>query len=196
LPKSAIMARARRGRRDCNVSDSTDTGGLSPAARRGRLLVILASLLLLVGSTIVGYLLGRDIAGRPLAEAQQLVQQLQPEAQRLKGQIAQQGTTILTLEGKLKTAEATLHSISPAANTYNINANQSLTVGDGHLNIGLVGAPTINGITLNINGTKHLAVSGDTFDIAPDPATTCHVRVQSFDMFEAMVNASCAKAAK
>lgn len=191
-----MAARARPAGRGCNVSDSTESGGagLSPE-RRGRLLVILASLLLLAGSTVVGYLLGRDIASRPLAETLQLVQQLQPEAQRLKGQIAQQGNTIISLESKLKRAEATLHSISPTENTYNINANQSLLVGGGQLSIGLVGAPTINGVTLNINGTKHTAVSGDVFDVTPDPSTICHVRVQSFDMFETMVNASCAKTA-
>jgi hypothetical protein len=202
LQKSAIMvARARPAGRICNVSDSTESGGaaMSPAGappeRRARVLVILASLLLLIGSTVIGYLLGRDIASRPLAEALLLVHQLQPEAQQLKGKIAEQGSTIITLQTKLKRAEAALHAITPAKDTYNINANESLVVGNGNLTIGMIGAPTNNGVTLNINGVKHTAATGDIFDVTPDPSTKCHVRVQTFDMFQATVNASCTKAA-
>jgi uncharacterized protein YlxW (UPF0749 family) len=176
------------------VTDSTDTGSSDLSqARRGRLLVVLASLLLLVGSTVIGYLFGHDIARRPLAEAQQLVKQLQPEVQQLKAKIDQQTNTIISLETKLKRTAASLHAIMPSANTYTVLANQSLTAADGRLNIGLVGAPGNNGITININGKQHSAVTGDLFNVAPDAQTSCEVRVQSFDMFSALINASCAK---
>jgi hypothetical protein len=177
------------------VTDRTelDTSGSLPA-RRGRLLVILTSVLLLAGSAVVGYLLGRDIASRPLATALELLHTLQPETQRLKAQIAQQGTTIISLETKLKKAETALRSMSPKENTYTVNANQSLNVADGTLNIGLVGAPTNNTVNININGKQYSAVTGDVFNVTPDPQTQCQIRVQSFDMFEATVIASCAKA--
>jgi hypothetical protein len=176
------------------VTDSTDTGGSDLSqARRGRLLVVLTSLLLLIGSTVIGYLFGHDIARRPLAEAQQLVKQLQPEVQQLKAKIDQQTNTIILLETKLKRTAASLHAIMPSANTYTVLANQSLTAADGRLSIGLVGAPRNNGITININGKQHSAVTGDLFNVAPDAQTSCEVRVQSFDMFSALINASCAK---
>lgn len=177
------------------MTDSTESGspGLSPE-RRTRLLVVLASLLLLVGSTVVGYLLGRDIARRPLADAQQLVKQLQPEVQQLKAKIDKQTNTIISLETKLTRTARSLHAIMPSANTYTILANQSLMVAGGHLTIGLVGSPRNTGITININGKQHSAATGDVYKIAPDAQTACEVRVQSFDMFSALVNATCAKA--
>ena len=69
-----------------------------------------------------------------------------------------------------------------------------MVVGDGHLTIGLIGAPSNNAIMLNIDGKQHTAATGDVFDVTPDPATTCQVQVQSFDMFQALVTASCKKA--
>ncbi len=174
-------------------SSQSSGSGLSPA-RRGRLLVVLASVLLLVGSTIIGYMFGHDLARRPLNDALQLVQQLQPQAQKLKATIDQQSTTIISLETKLKRSEAALHAVKPAENTYNINANQALSIGDGKLTIGLIGPPSINGLTLNINGKQHKAVTGDIFEVTPDPETTCRIKVQSFDMFEALLNATCDKA--
>jgi hypothetical protein len=177
------------------VTDSTESSGSGLSqARRSRLLVVLASLLLLVGSTVIGYLLGRDIARRPLTEAQQLVKQLQPEVQQLKAKIDQQANTIISLETKLTRTARSLHAIMPTANTYTVLANQSLIAADGHLTIGLVGAPRNSGITININGKQYSAVTGDMFKIAFDPQTACEVRVQSFDMFSALVVATCTKA--
>jgi hypothetical protein len=184
------------------VTDSTQSGRPaqnSPrsgvlATRRGRLLVASAAVLLLLGSTVGGYLFGRDLAGRPLEAATQLIQQLQPENQKLKALILNQTATIAELEARLKKVQTTLNAIRPSENTYKVNGNQSVIVGGGHLTIGLVGPPTNESINININGKQHLAATGDVFDIAPAPATTCQVRVQSFDMFEAIVYASCTTA--
>jgi hypothetical protein len=178
------------------VTDSTQSGasGGPPPARRTRLLVVLASVLLLVGSTVIGYMFGRDLAQRPLNDAMQLVHQLQPEVQKLRTQIDKQSIEVISLQTRLKRAETSLHAIRPAENTYNINANQSLSIDNGKLTVGLVGPPSINGVVLNINGKQHHAVTGDLFDVAPDPATACHVKVQSFDMFQTYVNAICTKA--
>jgi len=190
-----LARQRRRGGRNCKVTDGTDSGRAgSRPARKGALLVILASVLLLVGSTVVGYLLGRDLARRPLASALQLLQQLQPEAQKFKAKIDEQTNVIIGLETKLKRTEAILHSILPKENTYTVLANQSISVAGGHILIGLIGAPRNNGITLNINGKQHQASTGDMFAITPDPATNCQVKVQSFDMFEATIYANCAKA--
>lgn len=153
-----------------------------------------ATVLLLVGSTVAGYLLGRDLASSPLEAATLLIQQIQPENQKLKATILSQNATMTELGAQLKKVQADLNAIRPSENTYKVTGNQSLIVGGGHLTIGLVGPPTNQSINININGKQHFAVTGDVFDIAPDPATTCQVRVQSFDMFEANVYASCTTA--
>ena len=176
------------------MSDGIQTGQAEAAPRRPLVVVVAASLLLLVGSTAGGYLLGRDIARRPLAESQQLVQQLQPQVQQLKAKNADDGNTIISLQRDLKRAQTALHEIRPKQNTYSVTANESLIVGDGHLTIGLIGAPRNDSILLNINGKTDRAVTGDVFNVTPDPATACQVRIQSFDMFQALVNATCTKA--
>jgi hypothetical protein len=157
----------------------------------GRFLVISISALLMVGGAIGGYLLGRDMAKRPLADATELIGRLQPENQRLKQTTLSQTTEIATLRSQLVAAQTTLHGLLPSENTYNINANQSLIVAGGHLTVGLIGPPSNREITISINGKQYSAVTGDIFNIAPDPATACEVRVQSFDMFSAAVNALC-----
>jgi hypothetical protein len=170
---------------------STVWGGLL-LSRWSRFRVVSVSVLLMLGGMAWGYLLGRDLANRPLADATQLIRQLQPENQRLKTQVAAENARIASLQAKLKSIQAALDAMSPAKNTYKISPNQSVIVADGRLTIGLIGSPTNRSVTININGKQHTAVSGDVFDIASDPSTTCQVRVQSFDMFKATLTALCA----
>ena len=158
------------------------------------MLVASATVLLLVGSTVVGYLLGRDLANNPLEAATSLLQQIQPENQRLKATVLNQNATIAELGAQLKKVQSDLNAIRPSENTYKINGNQSLIVGDGHLTVGLVGPPTNESVNININGKQHRAATGDVFEVAPDPATACRVRVQSFDMIEVIVHATCTAA--
>jgi hypothetical protein len=183
------------------VTNTTDSGrsvpkrpkvwGWALLARWGWLRVVALSALLMVGGLAWGYLFGRDLANRPLADATQLIRQLQPENQRLKTEVITQNVRIASLEAKLKSVQAALNAISPAENAYKISPNQSVIVADGRLTIGLIGSPTNQNVAININGKRHTAASGDVFEIASDPSTTCQVRVQSFDMFKATVTASC-----
>ena len=166
----------------------------SSAARRGRLLVVAVTACLMLGGAIVGYLLGRQLADRPLADATKLIQQLQPENQRLRTTVIDQNVKLTALQAKFTKVQAALEAIMPSKDTYKIFPNQSMIVGDGHLTIGLVGPPTNEFVNININGKQHSAVTGDIFKIMPDPATTCEVRVRGFDMFEVMFSASCAAA--
>ena len=101
---------------------------------------------------------------------------------------------ISTLQAKLKNAQATLDAIMPAENTYNVTPNQSVIIGDGRLTIGLVGSPGNEGVTLNINGKQQTVAAGQVVTVAADASTNCQLAVQSFDMFRAIVNASCASA--
>jgi hypothetical protein len=190
--------------RNCKVAKTTDSNRsvqkrsrvwawLLPA-RWGWFRVIIIGLLFTLGGLAWGYLFGRDLANRPLANATQLIRQLQPENQRLKTHIAALNTTIASLQAKLRNVQAVLDALSPAENTYTISPNQSVIVADGRLTIGLIGSPTNQNVAVNINGKRHTAASGDVFDIASDPSTTCQVRVQSFDMFKATVTALCTAA--
>ena len=175
------------------MTDSTqaDRAASYAAARRNSLVVIAASILLLVISAVVGYFFGRDLARKPLRDAQQLIAQLQPESLKMKTEMVEQSAKVASLENKLATVQTALNQIRPSDNTYNVNANQSLIVANGQLTVGLVGPPSNDYVVLNINGKQYRAATGDVFPVVPNPKTTCDVRLQSFDMFQAVVYAAC-----
>jgi hypothetical protein len=75
-----------------------------------------------------------------------------------------------------------------------IHPNQTLIVGDGHLSVGLVGAPGNDSILLDVNGKQQAVAAGQTISVAPDPATQCQLSVQSFDVFKATLVATCSGA--
>jgi hypothetical protein len=156
-------------------------------ARGRRILTLLVILAAIVGA----YVLGLELVYRDLADSKQLVQQLQSESQKFKDQIVDQDTKLVALQGTVAKLQATLDALMPTKDTYQISANQSLIVANGRLTVGLVGAPTNLGIVVNINGKQHMAVSGDVIEAAVDPSTTCHVRIQAFDMFKAVITATC-----
>jgi hypothetical protein len=67
-----------------------------------------------------------------------------------------------------------------------------VVVGDGRLTLGLVGLPTTDGVTINVNGKQYTVAAGAVIDVA-DASAPCKVAVQSFDMFKATVTASCSE---
>ncbi len=156
-------------------------------ARRRRLLTIVLVLAAIFGA----YVLGFENTRHELADEKQLVQQLQLEGQKLKDQVDSLNAKLLAEETSSRKLSATLNELMPAKDTYQIVANQSLIVANGRLTIGLVGSPGNQGIDININGKQRPAVSGDVIEVPGDPSTTCHVRVQAFDMFTALVTATC-----
>jgi cell division protein FtsB len=162
-----------------------------PAAQQQRRFRLIAALLIL-GFGVAGYVLGRVSGHFDITAARQLNQQLQTENQNFKTQISGLNARIAVMQAALNTSQAALDAIMPRENTYNVVPNQSLIVGDGHLTLGLVGSPANEGITINVNGMQHSAVAGDVIRIDVDPSTKCQVAVQSFDMFKAVVTASCA----
>jgi hypothetical protein len=97
------------------------------------------------------------------------------------------------MESGIAKLQATLDELVPSENTYNIKANQSLIVGGGRLTVGLIGAPANDSVTLNINGKRQQLGTGDVLNVAADNQTNCQVRVQSFDMFKAVVTATCGR---
>jgi hypothetical protein len=169
-----------RSNRSANSRSSLTTGR-----------IWLGVVLVLLGA-IGCYALGRGIARLELTAARDLNQQLQSESERLKATIADQTANLTSLQADLKKTRAALNAIMPAANSYTVNPNQSIVVADGRLTIGLVGSPANGSINLNINGKQQAATAGDIIHVALDGSTGCDVALQSFDMFRALLTASCA----
>jgi len=49
-------------------------------------------------------------------------------------------------------------------------------------------------VLLNINGKSQSVAAGETLSITPDPAIRCFVNLQSFDVFKAVIVATCGAA--
>ncbi len=159
-----------------------------------RATAVLVAVIIIVGILIGGHLYGRYLSSIDLAEREAQIEQLRAESQKQKRDIDSKSAQLTALQDKLTKTQAALNAIMPSANTYNINPNQTLIVGDGHLMVGLVGPPANNSVVLNINGKTQSVAAGEALSISPDPATKCQVNVQSFDVFRAVVVATCTAA--
>jgi cell division protein FtsB len=147
-----------------------------------------ATLALVVGLAI-GIFIGQSWASHDMTQARTAIQDLQTNNSKLQAKIAEQAGELSALQANIKKLQDQLHSLEPSANTYDLDANHALSVADGRLLVALVGSPANNGININVNGSQHFAAAGD---IIKDPANpTCQVQVQSFDMFQAEITASC-----
>jgi cell division protein FtsB len=153
---------------------------------------IVTAVIIIIVIVIGGHLYGRYLASIEVADREAQLEQLRAQNQKQQRDIDSKSQQLTTLQDKLTKTQATLDAIMPSANTYNINPNQTVILGDGHLTVGLVGPPANDSVLLNINGKTQSVAAGQTLSIAPDPATKCQVSVQSFDVFRAVVVATCA----
>jgi hypothetical protein len=154
----------------------------------------LAFIIMCLGILIGGHLYGRYLASLDLTGRESTIEQLRAENQKAKRKSDSQSAELTAMGAKLQSTQAALDSIMPSANTYTINPNQTLIVGDGHLTVGLVGTPGNDSIMLNVNGKQQPLAAGQTINVAPDPTTQCHLSVQSFDVFKATLVAACSAA--
>jgi cell division protein FtsB len=155
---------------------------------------IICVVIIIVGILIGGHLYGRYLSSIDLADREAQIEQLRAESQKQKRDIDSKSAQITTLQGKLAQTQAALDAVMPSANTYNINPNQTLILGQGHLTVGLIGPPGNDSVLLDINGKSQAVAAGQTVDINPDPTTKCQLSVQSFDVFKAVLVASCSPA--
>jgi hypothetical protein len=158
----------------------------------GRAMLGAAGAIIVLAVAIAGHIVGRELAHRNILAHEETIQQLRSERLDIKRELNDQSGKLIALQTKLASVQAALDEILPAENTYIVVPNQSLIVADGHLTIGLIGSPTNQGVNININGKPQMAAAGDTINIALNPSMTCRVTVQSFDMFKAALNATCA----
>lgn len=181
------------------MSDRTNMSRSTSTPRRRRLIptddnrfvigaaCVIAVICILVGGHLYGrYLSSLDLGGRDNA-----IEQLRAQDQKTKRDLDAMSAKATELQAKLNKAQAALSAIMPSQNTFNVQPNQAIVVGDGHLTVGLVGSPSNENVTLDINGKQQQVDVGQVIDVAPDPSTKCQVQVQSFDMFKAVLVASC-----
>ena len=175
-----------------NAIDSASKSSNEPRFSGSRFRGLATSAVVVLCALIIGYLLGL-LSGRSyLLATRALLQQTQSENQSLKSENVDANAKLAESEANLTNVRAALEALTPKKNAYNLTPNQSLIVADGRLTIGLVGPPANESVKINVNGNQHSAAPGDVIRIALDPATNCQVSVQSFDMFNAVVTASCA----
>ena len=156
--------------------------------------IIASCIFIIIGILIGGRLYGKYLSSLDVAEREAQIEQLRAESQKQKRDIDSKSTQLTLVQDKLNKTQAALDAIMPSANTYNLNPNQTLILGDGHLMVGLVGPPANDSVLLNINGKSQSVAAGQTLSVAPDPATKCQINLQSFDVFKAVVVATCTAA--
>jgi len=149
---------------------------------------VISILVILVG----GHLYGRYLASRDLGGRDNVIQQLRAESQEQKRNIDNKSAQLTDMQVKLDIMKAQLESIMPTKNTYNIMPNQTLMVADGRVSVGLVGSPGNESVLLSVNGKQQAVAAGQVITVGSDPSANCQVAVQSFDMFKAVLTASCA----
>lgn len=176
---------------------SVDSGLSSRAAwrlltRRRRWFILFTETALILLVAVIGHMTGREMGRRHLLQRDQTIQQLREERQEIGGELNRRADRILTLQTRLNHVQAVLDEIVPSENIYLIRPNQSLIVAGGRVIVGLIGSPTNEGVNVNINGNHRLAAAGDVIMAPVDETTTCQVTVQSFDMFKALLHATCA----
>lgn len=139
---------------------------------------------------IAGFVYRGVVDGRDVADSAALVIQSRTETRDSRAALAAANVQIATLKLQLTNAQAALDSVMPSENTYTLAPNRSVSIAGGRLSVALVGSPTNDEINLNINGKRYVASAGQQLKIA-DASTDCDVRVKSFDMFKALVMATC-----
>ena len=159
--------------------------------RRGRLGLLFTAAAVIGAVAIGGRIYGQHLAHQDMLERDRALHQLETESQKLERQSADQAEVVATLQARLTQVQEKLDKVMPSKDTYRIDPNKSVVAGDGRLTLGLVGLPRSDGVTININGKQYTVAAGDVIQVATDASAPCKVAVQSFDMFNATVTASC-----
>jgi type II secretory pathway pseudopilin PulG len=159
----------------------------------GRLLVVIACVVIIGAAAMGSYVVSRVMGDNELKAANLRVLQVQGDNQKLTADNTNLMATIADFKIQIKDVQTKLAMIMPTENTFNINPNQSLVVGGGRLTIGLIGSPTNESVNININGKPQSAAVGALITSVLDASTTCQVGVQSFDMFRAVLTATCSE---
>jgi hypothetical protein len=148
--------------------------------------------LIVIVAAVAAFLIGRAFGYHDVWQRDAIIQGLQANGQKLEATLAARTADLTSLRAQYADIEAKLEAIVPTKDTYSVDPNHSVLVADGRLSIGLIGAPTNEGVSLNVNGKQQTVAAGDIVRVVLEPATTCQVRIEAFDMFKALVTATCA----
>jgi hypothetical protein len=159
--------------------------------RKGRLGLLFTAASVIGAVAIGGRIYGQRLAHQDMLDRDRAMHQLETASQKLERQSADQADVVAALQARLTEAQAKLDKVMPSKDTFSIDPNKSVVIGDGQLTLGLVGLPKSDGVTININGKQYTAAAGDVIHVANDATAPCKVTVQSFDVFSATVTASC-----
>ena len=160
----------------------------------GRFVSVVACIVAIVVILVGGHLYGRYLANKDLGGRDAAIEQLQAESQQQKRNIDQKSAQLTQMQAQLDKTNALLEAIMPTKDTYNIMPNQTLIVADGRVTVGLIGSPGNESVLLNVNGKQQAAAAGQVIAAGSDASANCQVAVQSFDMFKAVLTATCAGA--
>jgi hypothetical protein len=162
--------------------------------RIGRIKALFTVLFVIALVAAGGQIYGQHLAYHDMLDRDQAVRQLEIQSQALDREKISQSAEVTSLQAQLADAKQKLNTVLPAKDTYTINPNQALVVAGGRLTLGLVGMPTSDGVTINVNGKQFPATAGDVIRVAENASSPCTVVVDSFDMFSAVLTASCTEA--
>ena len=187
-----VIAPAEKPQSD-RVTDpaGSDRNSAQPGGAKTGLRILLLSIVFLLLGAIGGFSYRGHIDEKDVIDSAQRVLEFRTENDKLKAQIFNLNTKIEQMHAEARALHNSMEAMQPAANSYVIGVNKSMVVAEGHLTVGLIGSPTSENLKINVNGREYLAAAGDNIEVFPDPSTKCQVSVQSFDMFRAIVVASC-----
>jgi hypothetical protein len=149
------------------------------------------SLLVLLAVAIVAYTLGRHSSEHELDGYKSENVQLRGENKTLKEEKENQKQQISDLNNKLKSVQDQLNGLFHPERTFALSPNEARMISSGHFSVGLIGPPTPDKVTINVNGKQQSSAAGDVIEVAF--STTCRVEVKSFEMFKAEITTICAE---
>ena len=162
----------------------------------GRFVSVVACIVAIVVILVGGHLYGRYLASKEIGRPRQRDRAIAVASSAAEAHGRSEKRAVYRTAGQARPGPGcSSKQILPSKDTYNIVPNQTLIVADGRITVGLIGSPANESIVLNINGKQLAATAGQVIPAGSDASANCRVAVQSFDMFKAVLTATCAQAA-
>ena len=146
------------------------------------------TVIILLIITICAFGAGRASNTYAINDARQQITILQKDIQGMRDLVQRAQEEKKNLDEKLAATDRQLRDVFNVYRTLVLNGNETTLVSTGHVTVGLVGPPTNDKVSINVNGTPHTVGAGDTIDVG---ASACRIEVKSFDMFKVTLLTSC-----
>ena len=140
------------------------------------------SIILLGVVAICAFGAGLAIKTYDFNRAAQEIDRINKDNQNLRAELQRETKEKKDLKDRLKATDSRLKDAFNAYRTIVLDDNDMASVSTGHFAVGLVGPPTNERVTINVDGTQHTVAAGDTI-----PVGACRVEVKKFDPFKMQV---------